>query len=72
MSRVREVHGNYYLTKDLPNGSCKNIEKFGKTPPIKYIPYIIEGDAREKIYEIPKETIALIVYKKLSRFFSFF
>lgn len=56
MSHVFCDHGYYYLRE-----GNKRIESFGKTPPILYKPQILEGDARTKIFDIKKESIALIV-----------
>ena len=58
MSHVYKTTNGYYY---LRNNNDEIIESFGETPPIKYFPHIIEGDARKKIYEIPKETISLII-----------
>jgi len=56
MSSIVCDHDIYYLRENN-----KNLESYGKIPPTTYIPKIIEGDARKKIYDLPKETIALVV-----------
>jgi len=56
MSSVVCDRGYYYLRENN-----KNIKSFGKKPPVLYKPQIMEGDAQVKVFEIQKETVALVV-----------